>query len=78
MDAFKNVQFLRGRNKKRDKGPEKGLFGKTVDIKLMSFFQYFGNDYFPQKNDFYGNLHIKSHFFTENLNGLYGPYESLS
>merc|ERR1711924_507752 len=37
LDALKNVHFLRGHKRVRDKGEEKRLFGKTTPIKLIYF-----------------------------------------
>ena len=45
----KLFNFLRGQKRERDKGPEKGSFGKTTLIKLIHFPNNLENRVFSKK-----------------------------
>ena len=73
---WKHVHFLRGQKRGRDKGPEKGLFGKTCPRKLIYFPNNLENLVFLKKWDF-DQIHISNLIFTESQHGPEGPYEPL-
>ena len=52
LDALKNVHFLRGQKRGRDKGQEKVLIQKTTPIKLIHFPSNLENMVFSKKLDF--------------------------
>ena len=45
----KLFNFLRGQKRERDKGPQKGSFGKTTPIKLIHFPNNLENRVFSKK-----------------------------